>query len=146
VAGPLDAVARAERAFLAQCIAVPSEGAAALRDIDPETAFGSDLTRRAARHLREHPFDPAVGIDPEDAELAKLIAALSMRAAQGSGSRAALEGETLNLELLRLERDIASARSSGSGDVAPLVARREELRHRRNRAIERAMAETQTAE
>ena len=43
----------------------------------------------------------------------------------------ALEGESLNLELLRLERAIASARSEGRGDVAPLVARREELRHRR---------------
>jgi DNA primase len=145
-AASLDAIARAERAFLAQCIAVPSEGAQALRDLDADTAFSSELTRRAARHLREHLGDPAEGIDPEDAELAKLIAGLSMNAARGRGSRAALEGESLTLELLRLERDIASARSSGSGDVAPLVARREELRHRRNRAIERAMAETQPAE
>jgi DNA primase len=146
VAASLDAVARAERAFLAQCIAVPSEGAQALRDLDIDAAFSSELARRAARHLREHLGDPAAGIDPEDTELSKLIAGLSMHAAQGRGSRAALEGESLNLELLRLERDIASARSSGSGDVAPLVARREELRHRRNRAIERAMAETQPAE
>jgi hypothetical protein len=118
----------------------------ALAELDPDTTFAGELTRRAALHLRAHLSAPTAGVDPEDTELAALMAELSMRAAQGGGSRAALEGETLNLELLRLERDIASARSSGRGDVAPLVARREELRHRRNRAIERAMAETQPAE
>jgi DNA primase len=140
----LDAAARAERAFLAQCLAVPDAGARALADLDPDSAFTSDLTRRAARHLRMHLAAPADGIAPDDTELAALIAELSVRAAQGGGSAAALEGESLNLELLRIERAIATAR--GRGEVAPLVARREELRHRRDRAIERAMAETQAVE
>ena len=141
----LDAAARAERAFLAQCVALPAAGAKALAALDPDEAFTSDLTRRAARHLREHLEAPAEGLGTEDAELGALIAELSVRATRGGGSTAALEGESLNLELLRLERAIASARTSGRGDVAPLVARREELRRRRDRAIERAMAETEPA-
>jgi len=140
----LDAAARAERAFLAQCLAVPSAGQAALQKLDLETAFTSDLTRRAAVHLRDHLDAPARGIPEDDAQLSGLVAELSVRASLERGSTAALEGESLNLELLRLERAIASARSEGRGDVAPLVARREELRHRRDRAIERAMADTQS--
>jgi len=140
----LDAAARAERAFLAQCLAVPAAGAPALAGLDLDAAFTSELTRRAARHLRDRLDAPANGIAPDDTELAALVAELSVRAAQGRGSPAALEGESLNLELLRIERAIASAR--GRGEVAPLVARREELRHRRDRAIERAMAETQPVE
>jgi DNA primase len=142
----LDAAARAERAFLAQCLAVPSAGEQALADLDLDSAFTSDLTRRAAHHLREQLHAPASGIGEDDSQLAALIAELSVRASLEPGSTAALEGESLNLELLRLERAIASARNEGRGDVAPLVARREELRHRRDRAIERAMAETQPVE
>jgi DNA primase len=142
----LDAAARAERAFLAQCLAVPSAGKAALAELDLQAAFTSDLTRRAAVHLRDHLDAPARGIAEDDSPLSGLIAELSVRASLERGSTAALEGESLNLELLRLERAIASARSEGRGDVAPLVARREELRHRRDRAIERAMAETPGAD
>jgi DNA primase len=142
----LDPVARAERDFLAQCIALPAAGAEALGALDPDEAFTSELTRRAARHLRAHLDDPTAALDPEDTALAALIAELSVRAAQGGASSAALEGESLKLELLRLERAIASARSSGGGDVAPLVARREELHHLLDRAIERAMAESRAVE
>jgi DNA primase len=138
----LDAAARAERAFLAQCLARPSAGREALAAVDVDDAFTSDLTRRAARHLRDHLDAPTAALAPDDTELGALLAELAVRAAQGSASAATLEGESLNLELLRLERAIASARSAGTGDVAPLVARREELRHRRDRAIERAMAES----
>jgi DNA primase len=140
----VDAAARAERAFLVQCLALPSAGAQALRDLDMDQAFTSELTRRAARHLREHLAAPAEGVPAEDTELAGLIAELAVRAARGRGSAAALEGEALNLELLRLERAITAAR--GSGDVAPLSARRAELRRRRDSAIERAMAESQPVE
>jgi DNA primase len=138
----LDAAARAERAFLAQCLAMPAAGREALAGVDLDDAFTTDLTRRAARHLRAHLDTPAAALAPDDTELGALLAELAVRAAQSSASAATLEGESLNLELLRLERAIATARSAGTGDVAPLVARREELRHRRDRAIERAMAES----
>ena len=68
-----------------------------------------------------------------------------MRAADLRPSRAALEADALSLDLLRLERRITAARAAGAGDVAGLVARREELRHRRDLLIERAIEETQPA-
>jgi DNA primase len=142
---PLDATARAEREFLAQCVSLPSAGEAALAAVDTDETFTSELTRRAARHLRAHLQSPTDGLDPEDAELATLIAQLAVRGAQRGGSPAALEGASLNLELVHVERAIATARSAGEG-IAPLVTRRAELRGRRDRAIERAMAESQPVE
>ena len=145
VPAPLDAVARAERAFLVQCLAAPTAGRDALVALDLDEAFTSDLTRRAAEHLRDHIEDPMREIAPDDEELAGLVAQLAVRASQGRPSPAALEGESLNIELLRLERAISSARSAGSGDIAPLVARREELRRQRDRAIERVMDESHSS-
>ncbi|MEA2227724.1 MAG: primase [Solirubrobacteraceae bacterium] len=142
---PLDVTARAEREFLAQCVSLPSAGAAALAAVDLDDTFTSELTRRAARHLRAHLQSPTDGLDPEDTELATLIAQLAVRGAQRGGSPAALEGASLNLELVHVERAIATARSAGEG-IAPLVTRRAELRGRRDRAIERAMAESQPVE
>ena len=67
-----------------------------------------------------------------------------MRAADAAARRgAALEADALQLDLLRLERRIIAARAEAAGAVAPLVARREELRHRYDAALERAMAESQ---
>ena len=57
-------------------------------------------------------------------------------------SDAAVEGERLNLELLRIEREITAARTAAAGDVTPLVTRRQELKRRRDGAIARAMDET----
>ncbi|HMD57206.1 MAG TPA: DNA primase [Solirubrobacteraceae bacterium] len=42
-----------ERAFLALCIALPEQGAAALADLDIDEHFSSRLLRRVARHLRD---------------------------------------------------------------------------------------------
>jgi DNA primase len=144
LAAALDVTARAERAFLAQCVALPSQGGPLLQELDPAEDFASDLTRRAASHLRAHLDHPNEAVPAEDEELRALIAELTVRAAELQPSRAALEADALTLDLLRLERRITAAR--GTGDVSSLVARRQELRHRRDLAIERAMAETERVE
>ena len=126
---------------MAQCLALPSEGRKLLEELDPIEDFATDLTRRAATHLRAHLDSPNEALPAEDEELRALIAELTVRAAELHPSRAALEADALTLDLLHLERRITAAR--GSGDVAALVARREELRHRRDLAIDRAMAETE---
>ena len=141
----LDVTARAERAFLAQALALPAAGAELLEELDPQENFTSDLTRRAAAHLRGRLDAPNEGLAEDDGELRGLLAELTVRAADLRPSRAALEADALGLDLLRLERRITAARSEGAGDVAGLVARREELRHRRDLLIERAIGETQPA-
>ena len=141
-AAAVDADGRAERDFLVQVLADPVNGAAALVALDLEATFAGEVLRRAAVHLRDHLSDPTAGIPPEDRDLAALIAELAVRAAQVRPSQAALEAQSLTLDLRRVERDIAAARQAGTGDVARLVARREELRTLLDRAIERAMAES----
>jgi DNA primase len=78
---------RSERSFLALCIAFPREGKEALAQIDPEQHFTAVLLRRAAEHLRGgHLLDPTAGIDPEDSELAAMVAALAAHAGALAGS------------------------------------------------------------
>lgn len=120
--GPLEARERSERAFLALCVALPDEGAAALAAVDPETHFTGDLTRRAALHLREHLDRPTVGVD--DGELATLLAELVVRAASGTAQPGQLDVERLQLELARVDRQIAGSRAAGEGGLTELGATR----------------------
>jgi DNA primase len=141
----LDASGRAERSFLAQCLAAPAVGREALAGLDLQAAFTSDLTRRAAAHLRERLAGASAELPPGDDELASLVAEVVVRAGDMRPSEAALEGERLTLELLGIEREIAAARTAAAGDVTPLVSRRQDLRRRRDAAITRAMDETHAA-
>jgi hypothetical protein len=102
-------------------------------------AMGALDQRARGRLDRERILDAAQAIADDDEALATFVAELAVRAARQRGSAAAIEGASLTLELQRLERAITARR--GHGDVAPLSARREELRRRLDRAIERAMAE-----
>jgi DNA primase len=137
----LDAFGRAERSFLAQCLAAPAVGREALGALDLQTAFTSDLTRRAAAHLRERLASGAADLPPGDEELAQIVAEVVVRAGEMRPSEAALEGERLTLELLAVKRAIAA----GADDVASLVAQREELERRRDAAIARSLEETRAA-
>jgi DNA primase len=141
----LDAAGRAERAFLAQCLAVPDAGREALAALDLAAAFTSDLTRRAAALVRDRLEGGAVDLLPDNDALATLMAELVVRAGEMRPSEAALEGERLGLELLGVEREIAAARVAGVGELTPLVTRRQELKRRRDAAIARAMDETHAA-
>ncbi|MEN3283438.1 MAG: primase [Solirubrobacteraceae bacterium] len=136
-----DPLRRAERSFLAQCLAAPRVGSDALAGLDLESWFSSELTRRAAARLRG---DLATGTSeyPDDDELARLIASLRVQSGGMPNSEAALEGERLGLELQRIGRDIESAKVAGAGDVSRLVARRQELERLRDAAIARAIEET----
>jgi DNA primase len=140
-AAPLDPTGRAEHAFLAQCLAAPTAGREALAALDLDAAFSSDLTRRAAAHVRER-LAGGAEVPPGDDELATLVAELVVRAGQMRSSEAALESERLSLELLSIERQISAARTAAAGDVTPLVTRRQELKRRRDAAIALAMEET----
>ena len=58
-AAALDQGVRAERTFLALCIALPERGAAALSTIDPDELLTSEPLRRAARHSPPAPILPS---------------------------------------------------------------------------------------
>jgi DNA primase len=136
----LDRREQTERTFLALCIALPERGFAALEAIDVEQHFTSELMRAAARHLRQHLTAPSEGVD--DVELAALVTELTVRAEHVQAQPARLEVESLQIELARIERAIASARASASGEVASLGARHSQVKGELDRALERMLEET----
>jgi DNA primase len=140
----LDALGRAERSFLAQCLAAPTAGRDALAAVDLDSWFSSELTRRAAAWLRGE-LASGTSEYPDDDELGTLIASLRVQSGSMPNSEAALEGERLGVELQRIGRDIESAKAAAAGDVSRLVARRQELERLRDAAIARAIEETHVA-
>ena len=72
----LDQGVRAERTFLALCIALPAAGARTLFEIDPDQLITSELMRRAARHLAGRTQSPLADLPPDDEQLARTVAAL----------------------------------------------------------------------
>ena len=134
-------LARAERDFLAQCLATPDAAADILANLDDD-AFTSDAMRRVVAHVRAHVHAPQEGLPDDDEVLTRAVAALVADAAGLAPSRAALQGQLANIELLRLDREIRSKIAAGEGGVAALRARRDVLEDRRNSLIAQAMEET----
>jgi DNA primase len=128
---------RAERTFLALCIALPEQGREALRRVSPDEHFTSALVRRAAEHLRGHLTAPLDGLPREDEDLAELMAELTVRAGREPADPSMLEVELLQLEKDRLERQIAAG-----GAVADLARARRDIKDRLDEAVTRAMART----
>jgi hypothetical protein len=122
----VDQEIRAERAFLALCIALPPEGEAVLSAVDPDELLVSGLMRRAARHLVGRTDAPLTDLPADDEPLARTIADLVVLAGRGTGgSPEQLEHARLVLELGRLDRAIRRARGAGGGDVTTLARERE---------------------
>lgn len=122
-----------ELAFLARCLAIPELGRRALEEAELERLFASELTRRAARYLLAHLHDPGDHLPVDDTELVELVAALILRADDLAPDADALALERLQLDKVRLDRDITAARRAGD-PVSALAAERqrvhEEIRHR----------------
>jgi DNA primase len=122
-----------ERAFLARCLAVPEAGQALLEELDVDALFTSELTRRAALHLREHFDHPSEALPVDDDQFARLIAELVIRSGALGGDAESLALERLQLDLLRLNREIHAAERAGEpvGELARERQRvHEEIRHR----------------
>lgn len=123
-----DQGARAERTFLALCIALPEAGRAALAAIDPDELLRSDELRRAARHIASRTASPLRDLPPGDEALARTVADLVARAGRTPDvSETRLEHARLVLERARLDRAIRRARSGGGGDIAALARERERV-------------------
>ena len=136
----LDRADEVERTFLALCVALPDVGRDALRRVDLEAHFTSALLRRAAAHLRDHLTAPAEGLDPADYELQALVAELALRADREPATAATLEVQTRQLEVARLDREIAAARAEGRTDVSTLARERSQVLDDLSAAMDQAMA------
>jgi DNA primase len=127
---------RRERALLAMCVSLPSEGREYLDRLTD--AHLSPTGRRAAAWLREHP-DPASDLPHDDAELAGLVTELVMVSRDEPASRESMELNFLLLDQRRLEGEIAVAGERGEDE------RRAGLSRERAALVER-IARTQRVE
>lgn len=135
---PLDQGFRAERTFLALCVALPQPGARTLFEIDPEQLITSELMRRAARHLAGRTQSPLADLPPDDDELARTVADLVARAGRaGHVSEDQLEHARLVLERARLERAIRRARAEGETGIGELAREREAVLEKIRKVVAR---------
>jgi DNA primase len=119
---------RAERAFLALCLALPADGEAMLAAVDPDELLTTEPLRRAAHHLTGRTRSPLTGLPADDDELARVVADLVSRAGRArTVSAPQLRHARLILERARLDRAIRQARSSGGAAVPELARRREDV-------------------
>jgi hypothetical protein len=118
--------ARAERMFLALCIALPHAGARTLFEIDIDQLITSALLRRAARHIAGRTHSPLADLPPDDEQLARTMAGLVAEAGhRGHVSADELEHARLVLERDRLDRAIRRARAEGATEIPELARERE---------------------
>ncbi|MCD6727661.1 MAG: DNA primase [Solirubrobacteraceae bacterium] len=141
----LDQAGRIERAFLAQCLALPEDGAAALAGFDIERDITLPAHRRVAAMLLERPGRP-LQAPPGDEELTRIVAELQVRAAQADATRAALEAERLRMRVARADREIVAAKAAGGAGLVELVHRRDELRAALERQVGEALDQTKSVE
>jgi DNA primase len=126
--GALSHGARAERTFLALCIAVPDLGAATLSEIDPDELLTSEPLRRAARHLDGRTDSPLADLPSGDDELARIVADLVARAGRSTDvSPERLQHARLVLERDRLDRAIIRRRAEGGAGINELARERERV-------------------
>ncbi|MGI8729772.1 MAG: hypothetical protein ACR2LK_07235, partial [Solirubrobacteraceae bacterium] len=130
-----------ERSFLALCMALPELGAGALAELDLEADLTSAFTRRAASHLREHLDAPTTGLSADDPLLGFMRELAVGDEHAASATSTTFRIERLQLELARLDREIAAARTAASGDVSELARRRSDARERLAAALAQAMDE-----
>ena len=122
----LEHAVRAERTFLALCVALPRAGARTLFEIDPEQLITSEVMRRAARHLAGRTQSPLADLPPGDDELARAVADLVARAGRaGQVSDDQLEHARLVLEQARIDRAIRRVKTEGGTGIAELAHERE---------------------
>jgi DNA primase len=134
----LDHDIRAERTFLAMCIAVPDAGEAVLARVDPDDLLTSTPLRRAARHLAGRTRSPLADLPHDDDELARVVAALVAQAGgAGHVGPEHVEHARLTLEKARLERAIRRARAQRATGISDLARAREEVLARIRQVVAR---------
>lgn len=124
-----------ERMFLAYCLALPAEGQVALAAAGGGEGFSDPATTRAAAWLTGHWAAPTEGLPGDDPELGSLISELVARATVEDVTPARLEAESLQLQLARLERQMAAA----TGGRAALAKEKQALQARIGDAMARSL-------
>jgi DNA primase len=114
VAAPsVEAIARAEREFLAMCLSDGSQGREYLGRLEDDH-FSSQALRRVRDHLLDHFDDPLADLPEDDPGLAALVTDVAMRGEEGHVSGDTLRLTFLQLELQRVMRQLRHAEREGN--------------------------------
>jgi len=122
-----------ELALLAMCVRLPAEGEEMLGRLTDEH-FSRPVAARARAWIRDHLADPLAGLDRGDEELFAYVTDVKMRAEEEPASAEAMELSFLELEVAKLDDQIAAAATNGGAPPVELQRRRAELTERIARA------------
>lgn len=128
----LSARERRELGLLAMFVKLPVEGAERLATLD-DSHFSNPVAARAREWLAGHLEQPMEGLPREDDALVAYITQVVMRAERDPASPEAMDLSMLELEVARLDAELAAAASSDAPPV-DLQRRRAELKDRIARA------------
>jgi DNA primase len=118
----LDAIARAERTFVAMCVAAADLGRDYIERLEPE-----HLTFRPLREVRDHLLahwdDPLADLPEEDPTISALVKDVVMRADEEEVTAEALRLDFLKLERQRVDRALRHAEEAGDFEAQRTLAR-----------------------
>jgi DNA primase len=120
---------RLERSMLVMCIARPAEGGTYLDRLE-DSHLSSPLIVRTVAWLKAHLDAPMEGLDQEDRDLHRLVAAMVVQADPDQVGEGSIRRNFMELELAALEDRIAA--SGREGDAT----RRAELNRERSALVE----------
>ena len=130
---PLNARERRELALLAMCVRLPAEGAEYLERLTDDH-FTNPVAARARAWLRGHLEHPTEGLDRADEPLLAYVTQIVMQAEREPASAEAIELSLLELELSRVDAEIAAANPATDALPVELQRKRAELTERIARA------------
>ena len=111
----IDVLVRAERTFLAMCLAQGEVGREYLRKTG-DSHLSSEALRRVRDHLLEHFDDPLAQLPDDDPAIVATITGVVMLADEEPSSEPALRLGFQQLELRRIERDLRHAEKDDDFD------------------------------
>jgi DNA primase len=124
----LNARERRELGLLAMFVKLPVEGAERLAKLD-DSYFSNPVAARAREWLAGHLEQPMEGLPREDEALVAYVTQVVMRAERDPASPEAMDLSMLELEVSKLDAELAAAAASDSPPV-DLQRRRAELKNR----------------
>jgi DNA primase len=122
----LNARERRELALLAMCVASPADGRDLLERLT-DGHFSRPVAARARAWLRDHLDEPLAGLGRDDDQLFAYVTEVMMRAEVEPAGAEAMELSFLELEVAKIDAEIAAAAADGGPPPVELQRRRAAL-------------------
>lgn len=130
----------AERDLLVALVAAPAPGAKLAANLTRER-FSSDGMWRLFEYVRDHIEDPLASLPMDDSRLAQAVTGIVADAAEMSvpPTDVVLAAQLATVDITAIDRQMERARQEGTGGIATLRKRRDELVAQRDELIATAL-------